>query len=602
MAADPIVYCLENLSDYDQFERLCHDLMALQGYLKIEPLGGSKDKGRDAIQKEDTNQKATVFAYSVREDWKIKLREDAKKVKKHNHPCHTLVFLSTADFSATERDAAVKDIKDTYGWTLELYGIERLRTLLVGPYSKLLNQHPQIFPPVFVRSVLSPDAPRGLLVVDHHLKDAAFAVWLTRRLTILGFDVWCRGVSPTGGGPWSEQVMALLETTALRLLPVVSVSSASDPDLTVRRGLAAASSRLLPLLLSQIPDSALDSKTQGSEFVDFASGWASGLVMLTKALEKANCPRTSRGLPLTFIESLSPPDILSQAPETICSNRFSVTAVPELIRRFTSDKAVSLDEFKIFRWRWACRRVDQNRFLAFTSPPPDLDATFTFRPVPGAPWDSMSQVDGIPVHNVVPELVKKSIEVHYASLGLKYCHNRSLFYFPEDLLRNDRLPYERLDGSKSAIACVGQRGYWTPKATTNYKYFLAPVFAVKWAGDSYMLIVRPRIRLTDESGVPLIGRTVNSRRKHLCKNWWNDDWLHRILGIIQFGAKDGVIAIGAKEIEQVRISAKPETWSVSPSINEDALKRKDEDREEALAYMEGDDETLEVESDSATEQ
>jgi hypothetical protein len=69
MAADPIVYCLEQLTDYDQFERLCHDLMALDGYRGIEPLGGSKDKGRDAIHvAASTNGAVTVFAYSVRED------------------------------------------------------------------------------------------------------------------------------------------------------------------------------------------------------------------------------------------------------------------------------------------------------------------------------------------------------------------------------------------------------------------------------------------------------------------------------------------------------------------------------------------------------
>jgi|GEM_PF-4456659 hypothetical protein len=49
MAADPLIYCLEHVTEYDQFERLCHDMMALDGYKNIEPLGGSKGKGRDAI-------------------------------------------------------------------------------------------------------------------------------------------------------------------------------------------------------------------------------------------------------------------------------------------------------------------------------------------------------------------------------------------------------------------------------------------------------------------------------------------------------------------------------------------------------------------------
>jgi hypothetical protein len=49
MAADPIIYCLEHVTDYGQFERLCHDLMISEGWDNIESLGGMKDKGRDAI-------------------------------------------------------------------------------------------------------------------------------------------------------------------------------------------------------------------------------------------------------------------------------------------------------------------------------------------------------------------------------------------------------------------------------------------------------------------------------------------------------------------------------------------------------------------------
>ena len=45
MAADPIIYSLEQVTDYDQFERLCSDMMAIDGFGNIEPIGGSKDRG-----------------------------------------------------------------------------------------------------------------------------------------------------------------------------------------------------------------------------------------------------------------------------------------------------------------------------------------------------------------------------------------------------------------------------------------------------------------------------------------------------------------------------------------------------------------------------
>jgi len=149
MAADPVIYCLEQLTDYDQFERLCHDLMALDGYRNIEPIGGSKDKGRDAIHFDFSTGMVTIFAYSVRDDWRNKLDEDSQKIQRHGHTCHRLAFLCTATFTPSGRDQAINHIKNTYGWPLELYGLERLANMLRSTHRQLVAQHPQIFCPPF---------------------------------------------------------------------------------------------------------------------------------------------------------------------------------------------------------------------------------------------------------------------------------------------------------------------------------------------------------------------------------------------------------------------------------------------------------------------
>jgi hypothetical protein len=153
MAADHIIYCLEQLTDYDQFERLCHDLMARNGHAGIEPLGGSKDKGRDALHEGvGPSSEKTVFAYSVREDWSKKLGDDCRKIRGHNHACDRVAFLCTADFTATERDNAVQFVLDSFGWKLDLYGLERLRILLAADQTAIA-QHPQIFCPPFFPQV-----------------------------------------------------------------------------------------------------------------------------------------------------------------------------------------------------------------------------------------------------------------------------------------------------------------------------------------------------------------------------------------------------------------------------------------------------------------
>src|SRR4051794_5791423 len=107
MSADSIVYCLENLTDYRQFERLCSDVMNQSGYKLIEPLGGSNDGGRDAIYISRTNpDDVTIFAYSVRSDWEQKLlREDCKRIREEGHHLNRLVFACTSSITTTQRDS-----------------------------------------------------------------------------------------------------------------------------------------------------------------------------------------------------------------------------------------------------------------------------------------------------------------------------------------------------------------------------------------------------------------------------------------------------------------------------------------------------------------
>lgn len=124
MAADPIVYCLEHLTDYTEFERLCHELMALEGYASIEPLGGCHDKGRDAIHVNRGANVVTIFCYSVRDDWFRKLKQDAEVIHRHRHACSRLTYLSTYNFTPGERDDAVKFIQQTYGWELDPFGLD----------------------------------------------------------------------------------------------------------------------------------------------------------------------------------------------------------------------------------------------------------------------------------------------------------------------------------------------------------------------------------------------------------------------------------------------------------------------------------------------
>ena len=239
MGADVTIYCLQNVTDYFQFERLCHDLMSLEGYPSIEPLGGFSDKGRDAVHVSKSDQ-TTIFAYSVQEDWRAKLAEDASKIKKHGHACDRLVFITTATFTPGERDEAIAFIGSEFGWNLELFGAERLRILLNVQHPETKAHHPQIFPP----GLLALQAKPAISTESDHIfisfapEDDALADWLTRKLTAEGYLVWCERFNLLGGETYPDDIDDAIRHRTFRVVALYSQASLGNPEVTRQRALA----------------------------------------------------------------------------------------------------------------------------------------------------------------------------------------------------------------------------------------------------------------------------------------------------------------------------------------------------------------------------
>jgi hypothetical protein len=160
-------------------------------------------------------------------------------------------------------------------------------------------------------------------------------------------------------------------------------------------------------------------------------------------------------------------------------------------------------------------------------------------------------------------------------MGLKFCKNSSLVYFPQDLLPSNRHYFDFYDGSKSFINVFGERKYYKPNNSERYRYHLSPSFFIfRQDNGSFAVLLRIYIRLTDLSGICLEGRKIVSRRKHLCKDWFNDEWSKRIIGIMRFLGPDGSIEIGETDKDKLIISSHPCCWAIPLSINEEALTAK----------------------------
>jgi hypothetical protein len=578
MGADPVIYCLEHLTDYDQFERLCHDIMALDGYRGIEPVGGTKDKGRDALHLDRSTGTTTVFAYSVREDWRTKLETDAAKVRGHGHECGRFAFLSTATFSPSERDDAVAFIRTTYGWELVLYGLERLANMLRSSHKEVIAQHPHIFCPPFFPAGggLSFSDSHDHVLIDHVDADAGLAHWLSRRLTLSGFSVWCRGLAPLAGASVNDTIRRLLESRAFRYVSILSPASVNQPDFASRRSAAHAvgshrgTPLVVPALARQIDASYVEDETRRLAFARFDESWGTGLRQVEEVLASAGCPRRRDGACELALRSYFPTALVSSEPETVYSNLFRVTKVPQAILRFGCNKAV--DEDKVAA-RWAFRKTRETEFLSFERPPPELVDELGISELGGDLWARTPKVDGVPMEHLLKELIRKTLYTECRRRGLQYCEQRKLTYFPFGLLKNDTLRLTQPDGSPSSFAVAGERSYGKAERGNKYRYHIAPVFVPRGEPQSgFDVIVRIRIRITDVSGQLYPGHGSNARRKKLCKSWWNQEWFNRLVGVMQFLAADqDEIAISANAGECLVIDKLPRTWVSPVRLNEEAL-------------------------------
>lgn len=604
MAADPIVYCLEQLTDYDQFERLCHDLMVVQGYRALEPLGGASDKGRDALMRARSSaDQSVVFAYSVREDWRRKLREDCEKVKKHGHQCAVFAFVTTARVSATERDEAVKAVQNEFGWALELYPIERLRLLLVA-IPQLVAQHPSIFIPPFFPRVggLSVAEARDTVLVDATPSDFALAGWLARRLALQGYRVWSAITAPLAGESEAETISALLQSRATRLVSLLSPAAMGDPDVSARRSQAAQGNLLLPATVGAIDWSTLDSKTRALTPARFDRSPAEGLRQVLANLEHAGIPKGPATATLDH-RVFAAADALRHQPERVHSNEFEVKTLPERVLRFrASDRALGHD-WDALEARWAFRR-DGRSVLAFVEPPQEIAEQLGLRPDGDASFAN-STIDGVSSRNLRKELMTKAVRALARSRGLCWCLQKRELHFQQSE-SFERLTFRLPDGTRSHVKAWGERTFWRPGpgASTKYRYALAPEVDFQQTGDSeFRMTIRVHVRITDEQGELAPDRIAFSRRKRLSAGWHNDEWFKRLLAVAQFisGGADA-IELKAHEASVLAVDVHPLAYDAPIGINEEELKDFAALRAEAIEAQYGRDEDDESDQEEADDE
>lgn len=609
MSADSIVYCLENLTDYDQFERLCSDVMTQTGYPDIEPLGGSNDRGRDAlhVSRTDPNE-VTIFAYSVRGDWRQKLlNEDCKRIHDERHELDQLVFVSTASITSTQKDKVKQEVVDKFDWNLEIYDLERLRIRLAGDLRHLIAQHPSIFcPPFFpTRGGLSVAEARDTLVIDHHPDSHALATWLARRLQLAGHQVWCYGTAPLAGENPDDSIRALIRQRACRFLPIVSTSSLADSDFLARCSIASETDGLvLPCHVIETDLEQLPRKFTQLASAGFSKSWADGLSTVIDCLNATSVSPSFSGDQgrAIALRSYVPEPVVKQQVETVYSNTFAVT-VPSSIQVCELERALDDEQQEELRKEWAFVVANATTYLAFESPPASVPLAKSKR-LAGYSWKHYSFKHDQRSTNVVKELVRRSLDLACLNVGLLWCENRKKFYFPQGTNPLNNLSYVHVDGRKTRVSATGQKSYGSGDRAKPFRYQLCPTFRVgQDESGAWWATMRIYVRITDLDGQPYEKKGITRRRKKVANNWWNREWFARTLAIMQSLANGETEIVIGSGSQRVAVSVEPLQWDCPVAIDYAAVDRIGDFQEEIAALRFSDDEDdTEADDDAENEE
>lgn len=592
MSVDRIVYCLERLSDYREFERLCSALLAGAGYPGIDPLGGTGDEGRDAIIRKDAADRTIVFAYTVRADWRAKLKHDCNRVHETRHEPDAFVFVCTEALNASEKDWAHAYVKGTFGWALDLFDLERLRAQLVGPQRHLVAQHPGIFAPPFFpqRGGESLSESKDTLIIDHVDTDHALASWLSRRLSLQGYRTWSRGTAPLAGENPDDTVRLLLEARAVQYLPVFSAVSLADSLFLERCALAASKTDfVLPCSVTE-SQTGVPSRLKAVQPADFSRSLMEGLVQVLKRLRTLGIEpglEPERGRHIALRDYL-PTRVTVDKPEPVFANLFPLR-LPASMLLYDLQRPLTENEVRTLRKNWAFVEVNNYCLASFA---PAAAGTLPKRKTniertPEFSWTDVSHKEGRRTEDIAKELARRSLEVACLQKGLEVCPDREVIYFPQRNGQDWNQSITHVDGRSTRVQLTGTRTKGWGDRASPFHYQLAPLFRPQRDHDgSWNVAVRIYVRCTDLEGKGFEGKEINRRRKTVTKSWWNKEWLQRLLGVVQaLETKQGYIEVGIGN-RAVSMSTAPMRWECPIGLDVQALSGIPDIGEEIAAYRE----------------
>ncbi|MBI2816311.1 MAG: toll/interleukin-1 receptor domain-containing protein [Acidobacteria bacterium] len=436
---------------------------------------------------------------------------------------------------------------------------------------------------------------RTHVFVNYATEDGVFVDWLCLRLLREGYQVWCDRLKLLGGESYPRDIDEAISNRTFRFLAVLSRNSIHKSNPLKERTLALQLARerkenfVIPLNLDGLAPSELGWMQADLTFIPFTN-WHHGLSQLLKNLDACSTPKMDCGA--TSVAALvNHNPCLTEGQERLWTNLLPIRRIPATIYRFEHDLAMPEEECRKTVQFWPHYRENPTVCWSFEAPPVELSSKYRFS-LRGSceGWRTASGPD-INFFNLGKKVINSALRFKLISSGLHWDRDSGALFFPNKP-EHSRFSFRTYCGS-SWVRAVGTRSFKTLKGPVQVRYHLSPVLTtwLDYGGRDFVQI-KIRLHITDLSGKPINPATMQSRRKAICRSWWNHQWVSRIMATLELlGGEADHIAIGSLSDQQIILDRFPISLGISTRLDESVLKPETEVRDDiALMDREKDDE------------
>jgi hypothetical protein len=387
-----------------------------------------------------------------------------------------------------------------------------------------------------------------------------------------------------GGESYPRDITAAIKNQAFRVLALLSRNSIEKPNPVKERTLALNIAKdrkidfLIPINVDGLKATELDFMTSDLTFIPFEKSWFEGICALLRKLQQINAPRNQPRGQQVISEWLFTEEQPKKRTEVIWSNLLPVLEMPKIIRKYSVVPEVDVESLCP---NWPFYREGEKTIWAFS--PPEISSTDWLKETSQIDLQHLNYYPGTTPANILSALLHRCIELLHLNKGLKT--KDDLLYFPNNLISKNRLHFTRYDGKKCYVKAVGERKFRVIQQGNalfeESRYHLSPDFKffIELFGGP---VIRLRLGVfwTDLGDNPLEDKKSNRRRKALCRNWWNYEWLSRSMALLQWlGEGREEITVLKTDSGDFRISLKPISFSSSLGIDESTLRGVEEEDE-----------------------